>query len=224
MDREEVLKNTETFVKLELGEEATGHDWWHAVRVRNMALVIARDEGADPFVVELAALLHDLDDWKFSQQGSDRVRVFLQKQGLDRGTVNHICSIIDNISFKGSDVPAAMETMEGKVVQDADRLDALGAIGIARTFAFGGSRGRALHEPDRPPDRHSSFEEYSRCEGPTLNHFYEKLFLLRDRMNTATGMRIASDRHRYMEDFVDRFLKEWDGNDHRTGDNDDRQP
>ncbi len=210
----DALARTADRVRALLAGDATGHDWWHIERVRGMALRLAREEGADPLVVELAALLHDVGDWKASgdpHAGGRHAREWLGSLDVDPTVTEHVAEIVDTLSFKGAGVPTPMRTLEGKVVQDADRLDALGAIGIARAFAYGGSKGRALHDPAAPPLLHASFDQYRSAGGPTLNHFHEKLLLLRDRMNTATARRIAEERHAYMQEFVKRFLREWEG-------------
>lgn len=213
----DVLARTEAFVREKMEGEGSGHDWWHVHRVRRLALRLAREEGADPYVTELAALLHDVADHKF--HGGDETvgprvaRGWLSGLGVDPAVTEHVADIIARLSFKGAGVATPMETAEGRVVQDADRLEALGAIGIARTFAYGGSRGRALYEPDAPPEMHASFDAYKASRGHTINHFHEKLFLLRERMNTASARRIAEARHRYMEAFVARFMAEWEGED-----------
>jgi uncharacterized protein len=216
-EKKDVLARTEAFVRERLGGEGTGHDWWHVERVRRTALRLAREEGADAYLVELAALLHDVADHKFhggdEAAGPRAAREWLGSLGVAEETTSHVATIIAELSFKGAGVPTPMSTREGAVVQDADRLDALGAVGVARAFAYGGSRGRALYEPDVPPEMHASFERYKSSGGHTLNHFHEKLFLLRDRMNTASARRIADGRHRFMESFVARFLREWDGAD-----------
>lgn len=214
-DAGEVVARTEAWVREKMSGEGTGHDWWHVHRVRRMALRLARDEGADPFVVELAALLHDVADHKFhggdETAGPRAAREWLAPLGVDAAVVEHVADIIARLSFKGAGVRTPMASPEGAVVQDADRLDAIGATGIARAFAFGGSRGRLLHDPDQAPELHASFESYRSSTGSTLSHFHEKLLLLRDRMNTAAARRIADERHRYMEGFVARFLAEWEG-------------
>jgi len=195
--------------------DSSGHDWFHIERVRRTALAIGREEGADPITVELAALLHDVADWKFAggdhTAGPRAAREWLVSRGADATLINHVCEIIASLSFKGADVPTPMATLEGQVVQDADRLDALGAIGIARTFAYGGHKGQAMHDPAIAPQPHASFDAYKRGGGTTINHFYEKLLLLAARVNTATGKRLAADRQRYMEHFLEQFLAEWDG-------------
>lgn len=212
MDKQEVISKTTSFVRERLEGEGTGHDWWHIERVRNNAVKIAQEEGADLFIVELGALLHDIADWKFhggdEEAGPKAAREWLEGLNVDESTIVHVCDIIKHISFKGAGVSTPMKTKEGMIVQDADRLDAMGAIGIARAFAYGGHKGRELHNPDRPPERHGSFEQYKKNTGPTLNHFYEKLFLLKDLMNTTTGKRMAEERHRFMEEYVARFLDE----------------
>lgn len=216
MSHSEVISATEQFVKDKLDGEGTGHDWWHIHRVRNTALQIAKEEQADAFVVELAALLHDIADHKFHggdvEIGPATARDWLNSLNVSNQVVEHVSEIIRDISFKGAKVNTPMKTIEGKVVQDADRLDALGAIGIARAFAYGGHKGRELHNPKIKPVPHDSFEAYKNDKGPTINHFYEKLFLLKDRMNTETGHKLADERHQFMKDFVQRFLNEWDGN------------
>jgi len=213
----EVLARTEAFVRGRLEGDGSGHDWWHVHRVRRVAMRLAREEGADPYVVELAALLHDVADHKFHggdhTAGPRAAREWLGALGVDPEVTEHVAEIIAALSYKGAGVPTPMATPEGAVVQDADRLDAIGAIGIARAFAFGGSRGRAMYEPDAPPVMHDSFEAYKASQGHTLNHFHEKLFLLRDRMSTRAARAMAEERHRYMEAFVARFLAEWDGAD-----------
>lgn len=215
MTESETLSETETYVRDKLLGEGSGHDWWHIDRVRNMALRLGKKENADLFVVELASLLHDIADHKFhdgnEQIGPETARNWLQGLEVDKTVIDHVCEIIRDVSFKGSEVITPMNTIEGMVVQDADRLDALGAIGIARAFAYGGYRERELYNPNIPHEKHDTFEHYKKSTGPTINHFYEKLFLLKDRMNTESGQQLAEERHRYMEEFVDRFLSEWEG-------------
>jgi len=215
--RDQVLARTEAHVREAMSGEGTGHDWWHVHRVRRMALRLARDEGADPYVTELAALLHDLADHKFhggdETAGPRAARAWLQSAGADAETIDRVCAIVAGVSFRGAGVETPMPTPEGRVVQDADRLDALGAIGIARAFAYGGSRGRPLHDPGSAPEAHDSFEAYRAGTGATTNHFHEKLFLLRDRMHTAAARRVAEGRHRFMEEYLARFRAEWEGED-----------
>lgn len=210
---EAVLAATETFVRERLAGESTGHDWWHTERVTRLARRIALTEGADLTVVHLAALLHDVADWKFSgdEEASGREsRAWLTSQGIDVAVIDHITEIINTLSFKSADQPR-MRTLEGQVVQDADRLDALGAIGIGRTFAYGGWKGTPMYDPQAPPRLGMSGAEYRAHVGTTINHFYEKLLLLRDLMNTTAGRQLAEGRHRYLEGFLEQFLAEWVG-------------
>ncbi len=167
------------------------------------------------FVVELAALLHDVADWKFAggdhEAGPRQARAWLQSLGVPLATIDHVCEIVAGLSFKGAGVATTMRTIEGQCVQDADRLDALGAIGVARAFAYGGHKGQALYDPALPPTPHDSFEAYKRGSGSTINHFHEKLLLLAGRMNTAAGKRLACERHGFLERFLEQFLAEWEG-------------
>lgn len=213
--QEAVIEQTAAHVRSQLEGEGTGHDWWHIERVLKNAIHIGREEGADLFIVQLAALLHDIADHKF-HGGDDSVgpkvaRQWLESINVDPNIVEHVGLIVRDISFKGADVIAAMHSLEGKVVQDADRLDAIGAIGIARAFAYGGFKQRELYNPAIKPERHDSFETYKNSQAPTINHFYEKLLLLKDRMNTATGQAMAAERHRFMEMYLEKFFKEWEG-------------
>jgi len=216
MKKEEIIKKTEKFVKSKLYGEESGHDWWHTYRVWQTAKKIGKKEGADLFVVELAALLHDVADWKFQDGADDSIGAMLAKEWLEKFNVNpktisHICKIIIEISFKGARVKDKVSSIEGKVVQDADRLDAIGAMGIARCFAYGGSKERQIYDPTIKPKMHKSFEEYKKSESSSINHFYEKLLFLKDRMNTNAGKRIAKERHKFMKQFLDRFFQEWEG-------------
>jgi uncharacterized protein len=215
VDRESAITRTSAFVRERLAGEASGHDWWHVYRVWRTAVAIGREEGADLFVVQLAALLHDIADAKFhdgdEEIGPRTAADWLRSMGVDEPTVEHIARIVRDMSFQGADVPPPPLTREGMIVQDADRLDALGAIGIARAFAYGGFRGQALYDPEVAPVMHASREAYRAHRGPTLNHFSEKLLLLRERMHTAAARRIAGERHRVMERFVAQFLAEWRG-------------
>ena len=217
MNEEAILKQTEEYIKNKLSGEGSGHDWWHIYRVWKNAIHIGKHENVNLFVVQLAALLHDISDWKFND-GDDDVgprlaREWLEKMQVEENIISHVCEIIKKMSFKGAGVKTFMRTKEGMVVQDADRLDAIGAIGIARTFAYGGHKGREIYNPNVKPELHDSFEKYKSGTGPTINHFYEKLLLLKDLMNTKTAKKIAEERHRFMEQFLDRFYKEWEGND-----------
>lgn len=215
MNKTDIIKETENYVRNKLEGEGTGHDWWHIHRVRSIAVKLAKEEHADLFVVNLAALLHDIADHKFyggdEEIGPATARHWLESLQVENPVINHVCDIIRDISFKGARVETPMKTIEGKVVQDADRLDALGAIGIARAFAYGGYKKRPLYDPDIKPEMHDSFESYKKSKGSTLNHFYEKLFLLKDRMNTKSGRKLALKRHRFMEQFVEQFLADWRG-------------
>jgi len=215
MDASQIILQTADRVQDLLSGEGTGHDWFHIERVRRTALAIARDEAADPFIVELAALLHDVADWKFAggdhEAGPRQARAWLESLDVSAAAIDHVCGIIAGLSFKGAGVPTVMATLAGRCVQDADRLDALGAIGIARAFAYGGHKGQELYDPAVPPTPHDSFEAYKKGSASTINHFYEKLLLLQDRMNTATGKRLAAARHQVMEQFLEQFFAEWDG-------------
>lgn len=202
------------YIRAEFEHDATGHDWWHIYRVWQTARLLAQQESADLETVELAALLHDLDDWKLSPESGGqplRAEAWLNAQAVDSTLKARVLDIIRRVSFKGAGVPDDMPSLEGQIVQDADRLDALGAIGIARAFAYGGSRGRALYTPEEAPVQHQGFDEYRAAQGSTLNHFYEKLFLLKDRLHTASARRLAEERHAFMQQFVTRFLQEWEG-------------
>lgn len=225
MDQTLILSRTTDHVRKLLDGDSAGHDWWHIERVRRVALTIAREEGGDLFLVELAALLHDVADWKFAggdeKAGPAAVRQWLESlipplplgegSGEDAAIIDHVCRIIGQLSFKGAGVATPMDSLEGACVQDADRLEALGAIGIARTFAYGGWKGQPMHDPDLPPQMHGTFTEYKQNKGTTINHFYEKLLLLKDRMNTAAGKRLAAARHEYMEQYLQQFFAEWNG-------------
>lgn len=215
MDQQRIIDKIVAVVQKRLDGEGSGHDWWHVYRVWKMTQHIGSKEGADLFVAELAALLHDIADHKF-HGGDDTVgpavaREILSAEGVPGDVTDAVCEIVLTISFKGAGVPTEMRTLEGKVVQDADRLDAIGAIGIARAFAYGGHKNRPIHLPGERPVLHQSKEAYFKNNGPSINHFYEKLLLLKDRMNTRIGKEIAEGRHRYMEEYLDRFLKEWEG-------------
>lgn len=205
-----MIRETEKYVREAMEKDGSGHDWWHIWRVRNLALKIAEQEGGNLFLIEMAALLHDLDDWKIAGESNvSRVDNWLRNLELQPETRMKIRRIIDEVSFKGAGVETVPSSPEAQIVQDADRLDAMGAIGIARTFAYGGSRERLIFHPDIKPVNHNDFEEYKKNSGPTINHFYEKLLLLKDRLNTATAQKMAARRHRFMEDFLDEFFREW---------------
>jgi uncharacterized protein len=210
-----LIARTAEFVRQRLEHDASGHDWWHVDRVRRNAVFLAQAECADVGVCELAALLHDIADWKFhggdETAGPNAAREWLTSQSADPKLIEAVCQIIAGVSYKGAGVETRMPTREGACVQDADRLDAIGAMGIARAFAFGGHFGRPIYDPDRPPELHASFEAYKAKSGPTINHFYEKLLLLQDRMQTASGRRLAEDRHRFLELYLRQFFAEWNG-------------
>lgn len=215
MNKDEIIIKTAAHIKSQFSGEGSGHDWWHIYRVWKNAIHIGKKENVDMFVVELAALLHDIADWKFHNGDDDigpkMAREWLENLSVDEYAIAHVCDIIKNISFKGANVENKINTIEGQVVQDADRLDAIGAIGIARTFAYGGSKGREMYNPDIKPATHNSFEEYKNNQSNTINHFYEKLLLLKDKMNTKTATEIAQRRHLVMENFLKDFYEEWEG-------------
>ena len=216
MDQNDILQKTAAYVKAEFSSDSSGHDWWHIYRVWKNAVTICEHEGADAFIVQLAALLHDLDDWKFNEAGDEtplRAKAWLDSLSIDPSITDAVCRIIMHISYKGAGVENKMDSLEGCIVQDADRLDAIGAIGIARAFAYGGWKNRPLYDPDSPPQMHQTFEQYKNSKSATINHFYEKLLLLKDMMNTATAKRIAEQRHEIMVQYLDQFMHEWEGRD-----------
>lgn len=210
-----IVDATVIFVKQQLEGAEAGHDWFHIERVYRNALHIAEQEQCNREVVQLAALLHDIADSKFhggdETIGPKTARAFLESQYVEEATIDHVVKIIENISFKGGNTARMFSSLELDIVQDADRLDAIGAIGIARTFAYGGFKNRPLYDPAIAPNMHMTKEEYKASNAPTLNHFYEKLLLLKDRMNTSKGKKLAEDRHRFMEVFLAQFYAEWDG-------------
>ena len=210
-----VIDNTILFVKQKLENAEAGHDWFHIERVYKNALLIAREEECDLEVVKLGALLHDIADSKFND-GDETVgpriaREFLVGQNVEKEKIEHVVNIIENISFKGGNFEKKFTSVELEIVQDADRLDAIGAIGIARTFNYGGFKNRQLYNPNISPKMNMTKAEYKNSDAPTLNHFYEKLLLLKDKMNTKTGKELAVNRHRFMENFLSQFYAEWDG-------------
>ena len=220
MTQKEIVDKTEAFIKDEFSGETSGHDYWHMYRVRKLAVHIASQENdVDLFTVELAALLHDIADWKFNsgdeEAGPKAAREWLEGLGADNTIIEHIEDIIRNVSFKGADSQNKLPTIEGKIVHDADKLDALGAIGIARVFAMSAMYKEAFHDPSTPVSTYANSEEYkaarSKSGRTVINHFHEKLLLLKDRMLTKTGKEIAQHRHEYMKQFVSEFLEEWDG-------------
>ena len=209
----DIIEKALAYVEDFFAKDYSGHDYFHTFRVFRMATHIAAQEQANVKIVQLAALLHDVDDRKLSPQtcaGKDNARRFLTEQQVDDATIEQICHIIDDVSFAGKD-SVIPESLEGKCVQDADRLDAIGAIGIARAFAYGGSHNRFMHHPGIAPKMHMSKAEYQNSNSTTINHFYEKLFLLTDRMNTPTAKEIANARDCYMKAYVAQFLAEWEG-------------
>ena len=214
-DQQMLINKCIEYVKEELSEGEKGHDWWHIERVWRTSRLIAAAEPVDPFVVELAALLHDIADAKFyagdEEVGPMKARAFLQSAHVDPEVVEHVEQIIRNISFKGGNNVTTFTSHELLVVQDADRLDAIGAIGIARAFHYGGFKNRPLYHPDILPNLRMTKEEYKNSDAPTINHFYEKLLLLKDRMNTPAGKALAMRRHAFMEQFLTEFLAEWNG-------------
>ncbi len=216
MNQQDIIQKTAEYIQQEFSDDSSGHDWWHIYRVWKNAITICEHENADRFIVELAALLHDLDDWKFNESGDEtplRARAWLDSCSVDIPTAETVCEIIKHISYKGAGVENKMKSLEGFIVQDADRLDAIGAIGIGRAFAYGGYKNRMMYDPDSPPQMHASFEEYKNSKSATINHFYEKLLLLKDMMNTKSAKRIAEQRHEVMVKFLDQFMNEWEGKD-----------
>ena len=211
----EIIEHTIRFVKEQLKNAEGGHDWFHIERVYKNALLIAKEEKCDLEVVKLAALLHDIADSKFhngdESVGPKKAKGFLETQNVKEETILHVIAIIENISFKGGNFNQQFHSKELAIVQDADRLDAIGAIGIARTFNYGGFKNRALYDPKIAPNLSMTKEEYIKSEAPTINHFYEKLLLLKDKMNTETGKKIAKKRHDFMIHFLAQFYAEWDG-------------
>lgn len=216
MENQKIIEATAKFAQKTLEGAEGGHDWFHIERVWKNAKHIGQDEGnVDMFVIELSALLHDIADSKFhggdEEIGPKTARAFLISLSVDNDIIEHVENIVRHISFKGSLEGQTWSSPELAVVQDADRLDAIGAIGIARTFNYGGSKGRKLYDPSTPPNVNQTKAEYKASEAPTINHFYEKLLLLKDKMNTQAGKRIAANRHQYMEQFLEQFYKEWRG-------------
>jgi uncharacterized protein len=215
MKHPDLISKTILFVKQQLVDAEGGHDWFHIERVYKNSLLIAQSEKCDETVVKLGALLHDIADSKFHNGdetiGPKTARAFLESQEVEETIIVHVLNIIENISFKGGNFDKNFTSKELEIVQDADRLDAIGAIGIARTFNYGGFKNRPLYNPAIAPNLHMKKEEYKSSEAPTINHFYEKLLLLKDKMNTETGKQIAQERHLFMETFLSQFYAEWDG-------------
>jgi len=213
MNNQAILDATVRYVQQTLANAEGGHDWWHIYRVwRNAELIAKGEEGTDCLIVALGALLHDIADSKFhggdEEVGPQTARAFLQAQEVDGSTIEHVENIIRHISFKGGAEEQAFTSLELSVVQDADRLDAMGAIGIARAFSYGGHTGKAIYDPGIPPNLQMTKEEYKNSTAPTINHFYEKLLRLKDKMNTETGRRMAADRHKFMEQYLAQFFSE----------------
>ncbi|OPJ62757.1 HD domain-containing protein [Clostridium oryzae] len=215
MNKKIIIEKTLEYVKNKMYGESSGHDWYHVYRVHKTAKYIAEKENADMFVVELAALLHDIGDWKLNEKGEDMgeelASEWLSSLSVPDEEINKVTTIISTMSFKGGAVDSTQSTMEGKVVQDADRLDAIGAIGIARTFAYGGHKGREIYDPEIKACHFENFDQYKNNKGTSINHFYEKLLLLKDLINTETGRKIAEKRHKFMEDYLAEFFNEWNG-------------
>lgn len=215
MNQEKLMDATIRHVRDRLRGDSSGHDWAHVERVHRMAMRINAAEKGDELVVGLAALLHDISDYKLNggdvEAGPREARAWLEREGLDEPRIAHVEKIIATMSFKGAGVSSRMDTLEGKIAQDADRLDAIGAIGIARAFAYGGKMGRDIYNPDVTPTLHQSFEAYRANTSSSLTHFYEKLLLLKDLMNTETAKKLAERRHNVMLSFLDEFHAEWEG-------------
>lgn len=215
MMQDTIIQKTIDFVKTTLSDAEGGHDWWHTYRVWRAAKQIAEQEEVDQLVVELAALLHDIADSKFhdgdEEIGPKTARRFLESIEVEEIVIQHVVDIMRNMSFKGGNNPQLFKSLEMDVVQDADRLDAIGAIGIARAFNYGGFKNRAMYDPNISPKLNMTREEYKKSKAPTINHFYEKLLLLKDRMNTETGKAMAQHRHQFMEQYLEEFYAEWKG-------------
>ena len=215
MDKIELVKKTASFVKDTLQNAEGGHDWWHIFRVWQTSKHIAEHEAVDLFTVELGALLHDIADSKFHDGdediGPEKAKEFLLSMDIEVKVITHVENIIKHISFKGGNLEQSFNSPELDVIQDADRLDAIGAIGIARAFNYGGFKNREIYNPDIAPNLNMSKEEYKKSTAPSVNHFYEKLLLLKDRMNTKTGKAMAEKRHIYMEQYLHQFYSEWEG-------------
>jgi uncharacterized protein len=209
-----IIETTEEFVKKQMGEDSTGHDWFHVDRVRKNALLIAeREQQGNLFIIELAALLHDIPDEKLNssvQEGQNKLINFIEGIPLSTDLSLRIIEVINSISFRGGE-KKPLSSVEAKIVQDADRLDALGAIGIARAFAFGGKKGQPIYHPDLTVREKMTIEEYRHGKSSSIHHFYEKLLLIKDLLNTDTAKKMAEDRHHFMEEFLSQFYQEWNG-------------
>ena len=206
-----LIEKTKKFVKSKSEHDRTGHDWQHVERVWKIAKKIAAEEKADTFLVEMAALLHDVDDWKFKKTEKSLAAEWLKLNQVAKEEFEKILEIIDGVTFKGICVKNKLKNLEAKIVQDADRIDALGAIGVARAFAYGGAKGRVIHNPKIRPVLHKTFSQYKKAQGTTINHFYEKLLQLKNIINTQPGKKMALERHKFIEDFLKQFHKEWKG-------------
>lgn len=215
MEQSQIIEKTADYMKERLAVDSSGHDWWHTYRVWKLGKNIAVPEGADLYIVELGCLLHDIADYKLhggdEEIGPRLAGEWLQNLSVETQIASHVKEIIATLSFKGANAENKIRTLEGKCVQDADRLDAIGAIGIARCFAFGGQRRNLIYNPQIQVNLGMSEEEYKRADHTQINHFYEKLLLLKDRMNTQTGRKMAESRHLFMEQYLKQFFLEWDG-------------
>jgi len=216
MNKQQIINKTKVHLKAEFGKEGTGHDWWHIERVLNNASAIAKKEkGADLFIVQLGALLHDVADFKFhggdEAIGGKVAAQWLKKIGADEITIQKIIHIVNNVSFKGLGEESKMKSFEGKIVQDADRLDAIGALGIARAFAYGGYKQRPIYDPSAIMKTNKKFSSYKKGSNSSIHHFYEKLLHVKDLMNTKTGKKMAVGRHKFLEAYLREFYAEWEG-------------
>ena len=213
---QEQIAAVESFIQKEFNGEGSGHDWWHIYRVvKNAKKLLEYFPHANAFVVEVTALVHDLGDHKLYKGEGQTARILignlLKEVGIEETLIEQVIETVDGLSYKGAKVDSSLKTLEGQIVQDADRLDAIGAIGVARTFAYGGHKGSLMYDPSLSPEIHESFEAYKNSQGTTINHFYEKLLLLKDLMNTEPAKELAQKRHDYMVQFLDQFYKEWEG-------------
>jgi uncharacterized protein len=216
MGSDQVIVRTRKFIEDKFSGEGSGHDWWHIYRVWKLSVHICENEkAADKFVVELGALLHDIADWKFHKgdlnAGPKAATKWLVSLNVNEKVIKQVTDIVGNVNYKGAGVKPSMNSLEGQIVSDADKLDAMGAIGIARAFAYGGSTNQPIYDPSIKPILHKTFEEYKKNKSHSINHFYEKLLLLQDHLYTPFAKDIALQRHRFMEDYLEEFYKEWEG-------------
>ncbi len=216
MNKTDIIQKTKQHLYKTFENEGTGHDWWHIERVfSNATAIVKKEKGADLFIVQLGALLHDIADFKFygedDKVGGKMASQWLKSIGVDEITIQKIIHIVDNVSFKGIRVKSKMKSLEGKIIQDADRLDAIGAIGVARAFAYGGYKKRPIYNPNGKTRKHKSFVEYKKGADSTIHHFYEKLLHLKNLMNTKTGKKLALQRHKFLELYLKEFYAEWNG-------------